>query len=103
MPVEASQSASSTPEPFCRYFGTDEAVCCRASLERTEFGLRLLQTEVHGHLAEHRCCGAQLLSRVLILARVLGKLPDPRLALGLERAHLEPYWTKAYLQYFGMK
>src|SRR4029077_15000097 len=54
------------------------------SSERRCLSRHLVQPELHVHLAIHRCCGSQVLLRLLPPARALVELPETEVAVGEE-------------------
>src|SRR5262245_5602270 len=58
-----------------------------ASARRVCLRLRLLQPEPHVHLAVHRRCSGEVLTRLLALVGARAQLPEAEGAVGDERAH----------------
>src|SRR3972149_6862548 len=59
----------------------------RASAQRRQFRLCLLQPEPHVHLAVHRRRGREVLLALMPLTRAPVELAEPEVAVGDERAH----------------
>src|SRR5262247_2269516 len=58
-----------------------------ASARRVYLRLPLLQPEPHVHLAVHRRCSGEVLTRLLALVGARAQLPEAEVAVGDERAH----------------
>ncbi len=54
-----------------------------------ELGPGVRQPEGHLHLAEHRDGGAEVEASFLLVPDATVQLPEPKVAVGLERAHLQ--------------
>src|SRR5262245_58206143 len=57
--------------------------------ERLERGFRLLWPSLHAHLAKHPDGDSELVSRLLLVARLGGQFSESEMALRLQRPHPE--------------
>src|ERR1700675_3774348 len=81
----ASDRGSFDPQAIAIHFVANPYA--RPSLLLRKLPLHLFEPEAHVHLAVHRCCGSEVLPRLIAPARAPVELPKAEMAVGDEGAH----------------